>query len=133
MLLNIEEDKVVFYLNGVAIPRRFPAKGRQVAIPISKFPRVVIPCRYSTYPFPVTKYTSSFVLLNDRIDVYIIDLHINLAYFVMYRGALFAAASFMSFQHCRFNFGAEKFKYDIVVLRCMCMVDDLNGVLNCRF
>ena len=28
MLLNIEEDKVVFYLNGVAIPKRFPAKGR---------------------------------------------------------------------------------------------------------
>jgi hypothetical protein len=26
------------------------------------------------------------------------------------RGAFFAAASFMSFQHCKFNFGAESFK-----------------------
>jgi hypothetical protein len=28
MLLNIEEDKVVFYLNGEAIERYFPAKDR---------------------------------------------------------------------------------------------------------
>ena len=28
MLLNIEEDKVVFYLNGEAIERHFPAKDR---------------------------------------------------------------------------------------------------------
>ena len=30
MLLNIEEDKVVFYLNGEAIERYFPAKDRWV-------------------------------------------------------------------------------------------------------
>lgn len=28
-----------------------------------------------------------------------------------YRDGFFAAASFMSFQQCRFNFGAEPFKY----------------------
>jgi hypothetical protein len=30
--------------------------------------------------------------------------------FSQFRGAFFAAASFMSFQHCKFNFGAEPFK-----------------------
>jgi hypothetical protein len=30
MLLNIEEDKVAFYLNGEAIERYFPAKDRWV-------------------------------------------------------------------------------------------------------
>lgn len=54
MLLDIDEDKVVFYLNGVPIEKQFPAKGR---------------------------------------------------------GAFFAAASFMSFQQCKFNFGAEQFKF----------------------
>ncbi|XP_028392377.1 RING finger and SPRY domain-containing protein 1-like [Dendronephthya gigantea] len=54
LLLNIDENKVIFYLNGAAIERYFPAKDR---------------------------------------------------------GAFFAAASFMSFQHCKFNFGADPFRY----------------------
>ncbi|XP_046843453.1 RING finger and SPRY domain-containing protein 1-like [Xenia sp. Carnegie-2017] len=53
-LLNIDENKVIFYLNGKGLERYFPAQDR---------------------------------------------------------GAFFAAASFMSFQHCKFNFGAKKFQY----------------------
>lgn len=34
----------------------------------------------------------------------------NLLYYI-FRSGFFAAASFMSFQQCRFNFGSEPFKY----------------------
>lgn len=44
-------------------------------------------------------------------DESILEMYLTSIYFFVYRSGFFAAASFMSFQQCRFNFGCEDFKY----------------------
>lgn len=94
VLLDLTESRVVFSLNGDSLPPHTR---------VFSCAKLVLCVTLSVLAFQLLFNALRFWSLNICVDFKVV--------FLFCRQGFFAAASFMSFQQCRFNFGSEPYRY----------------------